>query len=224
MIVQEELNNGSSLLDSYKRDLCQFLEHFRGVTEVNILILTPQMGKVGLGYQESTPGPTARRAAATGLVWVLLSAVNTESSQELLVRRFVTVTMSAYMYVGVQLIYKVVSSRCAAEGFRCLVVVLVAQLCPTRCNPVDCSQPGSSAHEISQARILEWVAIPSHIHVYPGGASGKESACQCWRSRDVGSIPRVGRSPGVENGNWLQVSYLENCMGRGARRLQSTGC
>lgn len=59
------------------------------------------MGKVGLGYQESAPGPTARRAAATGLVWVLLSAVNTESSQELLVRRFVTVTMSVYMYVGV---------------------------------------------------------------------------------------------------------------------------
>ena len=27
------------------------------------------------------------------------------------------------------------------------------------CNPVDCSPPGSSAHGISQARILEWVAI-----------------------------------------------------------------
>ena len=38
--------------------------------------------------------------------------------------------------------------------------VLVAQLCPTLCDPVDCSLPGSSVHGILQARILEWVAIP----------------------------------------------------------------
>ena len=35
----------------------------------------------------------------------------------------------------------------------------VAQLCPSFCNPVDCSPPGSSIHGILQARILEWVAI-----------------------------------------------------------------
>ena len=35
----------------------------------------------------------------------------------------------------------------------------VAQSCPTLCNPVDCSPPGSSIHGILQARILEWVAI-----------------------------------------------------------------
>ena len=38
--------------------------------------------------------------------------------------------------------------------------VLVTQSCPTLCNPVDCSPPGSSVHGILQARILEWVAIP----------------------------------------------------------------
>ena len=37
--------------------------------------------------------------------------------------------------------------------------VLVAQSCPTLCDPVDCSPPGSSVHGILQARILEWVAI-----------------------------------------------------------------
>ena len=37
--------------------------------------------------------------------------------------------------------------------------VLVAQSYLTLCNPMDCSQPGSSVHGISQARILEWVAI-----------------------------------------------------------------
>ena len=35
----------------------------------------------------------------------------------------------------------------------------VAQLCPTLCDPMDCSLPGSSVHGILQARILEWVAI-----------------------------------------------------------------
>ena len=29
------------------------------------------------------------------------------------------------------------------------------------CKPMDCSLPGSSVHGILQARILEWVAIPS---------------------------------------------------------------
>ena len=38
--------------------------------------------------------------------------------------------------------------------------VKVSQLCLTVCDPMDCSQPGSSVHEILQARILEWVAIP----------------------------------------------------------------
>ena len=35
------------------------------------------------------------------------------------------------------------------------------QLCPTHCDPVDYSPPDSSIHGIFQARILEWVAMPS---------------------------------------------------------------
>ena len=35
------------------------------------------------------------------------------------------------------------------------VKVLVAQSCPTLCNPMDCSPPGPSVHAIFQARILE---------------------------------------------------------------------
>ena len=38
--------------------------------------------------------------------------------------------------------------------------VKVAQLCPTLCDPMNCSLPDSSVHGILQARILEWVAIP----------------------------------------------------------------
>ena len=43
----------------------------------------------------------------------------------------------------------------------CVCVCSVAQSCPTLCDPMDCCPPGSSVHEISQARILEWVAMPS---------------------------------------------------------------
>ena len=44
------------------------------------------------------------------------------------------------------------------------VVCLCAKLlqsCPTLYDPVDCSPPGSSALGILQARLLEWVAMPS---------------------------------------------------------------
>ena len=35
----------------------------------------------------------------------------------------------------------------------------VAQSCPTLCDSMDCSLPGSSLHRIPQAKVLEWVAI-----------------------------------------------------------------
>ena len=41
----------------------------------------------------------------------------------------------------------------------CCCYCLGAQSCPILCNPMDCSPPGSSVHGISQARILEWIAI-----------------------------------------------------------------
>ena len=39
--------------------------------------------------------------------------------------------------------------------------VTLTQSCLTLCDPMDCSPPGSSVHGIFQARMLEWVAIPS---------------------------------------------------------------
>ena len=64
-----------------------------------------------------------------------------------------------------------VAGDCSNEIKRCLlfgrkavtnlVVVLVTQSCLTLCDPMDCSLPGSFVSEISQARILEWVAISS---------------------------------------------------------------
>ena len=39
----------------------------------------------------------------------------------------------------------------------------VAQSCPTLCDPMECSPPGSSVHGIFQARVLEWGAIAFSI-------------------------------------------------------------
>ena len=43
----------------------------------------------------------------------------------------------------------------------CVCLRAQSQSCPTLCNPMDCSLPGPSVHGILQARILEWVAMPS---------------------------------------------------------------
>ena len=46
---------------------------------------------------------------------------------------------------------------------------LVAQSCPTLCDPMACSPPGFPLHGIPQARILEWVAIPFSRYYSLGG-------------------------------------------------------
>ena len=43
----------------------------------------------------------------------------------------------------------------------------VAQSCPTLCDPMDYSQPGSSIHGIFQARVLDWVAISFWPEEFP---------------------------------------------------------
>ena len=91
------------------------------------------------------------------------------------------------------------------------VKTLVAQLCLTLWGPMDCSPPGSSVHGISQARMLEWVAIPfsrgfpdpglGHVSVAwqadplalshlenPNRSSG-ESKAREWRSAPQSSKP-----------------------------------
>ena len=47
------------------------------------------------------------------------------------------------------------------------VKVLIAESCPTPCDPVDCSLPGSSVHGILQARIQEWPAMPFFRGICP---------------------------------------------------------
>ena len=99
------------------------------------------------------------------------------------------------------------------------VKMLVTLSCLTLCDPMDFSLPSSSVHGVLQARILEWVAMPTSgrsswsriqilfsciagrfftvwdIRVYIGGASGKEHACQCRRHKRQEFDPWVGKIP-----------------------------
>ena len=65
---------------------------------------------------------------------------------------------------------------------------VLPQSCPTLCNPMDCSPPGSSAHGIVQARTLEHVAISSS-RLKSAAASGLwEEAGSDWQcTRLMGS-------------------------------------
>ena len=63
------------------------------------------------------------------------------------------------------------------------------QSCPTLCDPMDCSPPGSSVPEILQARMLDRVAVPSS-----GGSSQPRDRTHCFlclRHWQVGSLPLV---------------------------------
>ena len=63
--------------------------------------------------------------------------------------------------------------RCMSGAVSRVYVSSVAQLCLSLCNPTDCSLPGSSVHEISQGRKLEWIAIS----VSRGSSPPRDGAC-----------------------------------------------
>ena len=54
----------------------------------------------------------------------------------------------------------------------------VAQLCPTLCDPMDCSLPGFSVHGIFQAIVLEWIAISSQEDLSDQGTDPRLLHCR----------------------------------------------
>ena len=60
----------------------------------------------------------------------------------------------------VQVVSLVIGQQFVLTISKWKVKVKVTQSCLTLCDPLNCHPPGSSVHEIFQARILEWVAIP----------------------------------------------------------------
>ena len=88
----------------------------------------------------------------------------------------------------------------------------------TECKPEE--QREESLRQITRVCIRLQVAVQT-MAGFPGGASGKEPACQCRRHKpiepaNVGSIPGLGRSPGGRHGNSLQYSCLEKPIDRKA--------
>ena len=57
-------------------------------------------------------------------------------------------------------------------------ILVYSQSCPTLYDPMDCSPPGSSAHGILQARILEWVGISFSRHRWPKGTWKDAQHCR----------------------------------------------
>ena len=66
----------------------------------------------------------------------------------------------------------------------CVCVCSVTQLCLTLCDLMECSPPGSSAHGISQARILEWIAISFSR----GSPQTRDQTCISWVSCIAGGF------------------------------------
>ena len=61
------------------------------------------------------------------------------------------------------------------------------------------------------------------LGAHPGSTVVKNLPANAENARDVGSIPRSGRPPGVGNGNPLQYACLKNPMDRGAWRATVHG-
>ena len=66
---------------------------------------------------------------------------------------------------------------------------------PTFCDPMDCSPPGSSVHRISQARILEWVAMPSSRDL---PTPGIEPASPAALALQADALPLSHRGAGLQ--------------------------
>ena len=103
------------------------------------------------------------------------------------------------------------------EHWPCLsiiVKVLVAQSCPTLCDPMDCSPPGSSVYGILQARILEWVAFP-----FSRGSSQPRD--RAWVSGIAGGFLTIWATGKLQCYTWwLTVSF--NLPNRPVRNTELT--
>ena len=86
------------------------------------------------------------------------------------------------------------------------------QLCPTLCDPMDCSLPGSSVHEILQARILEWVVMQG---TFPAQGSNPHLLCLLhWQASSL-TLAQPGK-PGTHV-HYCKREFTNEC----ARRMCS---
>ena len=125
------------------------------VWEVRIEALTPHVAESSLVPPALSPLSSCR-GAGLGCTWggLVQQPLTWLTSRVSLLQAIPPTTRGAQLW------------SCPSSSYKpCLVQAWVhaksLQLCPTLCDPMDCSLPGSSVHGILQARILEWVATPS---------------------------------------------------------------
>ena len=82
------------------------------------------------------------------------------------------------------------------------------QSCPTLCDPMDCSLPGSFVHGILQARILEWVAMPSSR----GSFWPRDWTCSSCASCIAGGF-LTAEPPGKPSKPWGYLYSFPQCEG-----------
>ena len=86
----------------------------------------------------------------------------------------------------------------------------VAQSCPTLCDPINCSLPGSSVHGIFQAIVLEWIAIS-----FSSGSSWPRDQTQIfhiagrfftiWATREAPGLTILVTKADTKNGDLLPM-------------------
>ena len=86
---------------------------------------------------------------------------------------------------------------------------MCAQSCPTLCDHMDCSPPGSSIPGISQARIVDWVAI-SFSNIAPAAAAAKSLQSCLTLCDPIDSSPPGSPVPGILQARileWVAISF-----------------
>ena len=82
------------------------------------------------------------------------------------------------------------------------------QSCPTLCDPIDGSPPGSSVPGILQARILEWVAI-SFSSIYPEKTIIQKDTCIPMFTAALFTIARTLKQPKCPSTDeWIKMWYI----------------
>ena len=84
------------------------------------------------------------------------------------------------------------------------------QWCLTLCDPMECGLPGSSVHGISQARILEWVAMPLLQGIFP--TQGLSPCLLCLLHWQAGSLPLVPPGKPRKNSYRVKISNTHKSM------------
>ena len=130
-------------------------------------ILSSKSQKGGLGYDE-TEKQRSIQCGAVGQGKIITTAVvefTMENDMETITG---TVITASYQFkctvVGrvLGLCGEIVEVRISIQvlGTQDSLICSLSHVTLSLCDPLDCSPPGSSVHEILQARILEWVAMP----------------------------------------------------------------